>query len=49
MTNLEDWFACLEARNLIAHTYNEELANKVYQQAVRFPLEVGKLLKNVKD
>ncbi|MFH1903669.1 MAG: HI0074 family nucleotidyltransferase substrate-binding subunit [Candidatus Omnitrophota bacterium] len=49
VTNLEDWFAYLEARNLIAHTYNEELANKVYQQAVKFPLEVGNLLKNVKD
>ena len=49
VTNLEDWFAYLEAQNLIAHTYNEELANKVYQQAVKFPLEVGNLLKNVKD
>jgi nucleotidyltransferase substrate binding protein (TIGR01987 family) len=48
ITNLEDWFGYLEARNLIAHTYNEDLADKVYKTAVKFPAEIDKLLKNIK-
>jgi nucleotidyltransferase substrate binding protein (TIGR01987 family) len=45
---LVDWFAYLEARNLISHTYNEKLANKVYRQARKFPLEIDNLLKTIK-
>lgn len=39
------WFDFLEARNLSAHTYKEELAEKVYSVAKAFPAEAGKLLK----
>ena len=46
--NLEDWFGYLEARNLIAHTYNEDLADRVYKTAVKFPAEIDKLLKNIR-
>ena len=49
IANLEDWFGYLEARNLIAHTYNEDLADKVYNTAVKFPVEIDKLLKNIKQ
>ncbi len=45
--NPEDWFEFLEARNLIAHTYNEKLANKVYRKALKFPQEIDGLLKNL--
>jgi nucleotidyltransferase substrate binding protein (TIGR01987 family) len=45
MKNPEVWFEYLEARNLIAHTYNERLADKVYRQAVKFCAEVDNLLK----
>ena len=42
------WFEYLETRNLAVHTYNEKLADKVYQQAVKFPQEIDKLLKQIK-
>jgi len=47
INNPEDWFEFLEARNLIAHTYNEKLANKVYRKASKFPQEIDDLLKNL--
>jgi len=34
--------------SLIAHTYNEELADTVYRVAVKCPAEIDKLLKNIK-
>lgn len=47
INNPEDWFEFLKARNLIAHTYNEKLANKVYRKALKFPQEIDYLLKNL--
>lgn len=41
------WFEYLESRNLIAHTYNEKLANKVYRQAKKFPKEVASIIKKI--
>jgi len=38
------WFEFLEARNLVARTYNEKLANEVYKKAIKFPDEVDSLL-----
>lgn len=46
--NPEKWFEYLEKRNLIDHTYNEQLADQVYQKAVDFPKDVDKLLKDLK-
>lgn len=43
--NLKIWFKYLEARNLIAHTYNEKLADEVYRKAIKFSAEVDSLLK----
>ena len=45
--NLENWFEFLDKRNLIAHTYNESLANEVYKSAISFPSEIDKLLKKI--
>lgn len=49
MENPEEWFEYLEKRNLIAHTYSEQLADQVYQKAVSFPKEVDKLLRLLKN
>ena len=45
--NPEDWFEFLKARNFIAHTYNEKLADKVYRQALKFPKKIDDLLKKL--
>ena len=42
------WFEYLESRNLIAHTYNEELADKVYRQAKKFPKDVDDIIERIK-
>jgi len=44
----ESWFDFLQARNLISHTYNEKLADKVYKEAVQFPKKASQLLKEIK-
>ena len=46
---VEKWFEFLDNRNLIAHTYNEEIADKIYNQAIKFPKEVNTLLKKIKE
>ena len=46
---VEKWFEFLDNRNLIAHTYNEEIADKIYNQAIKFPKEVNILLKKIKE
>ena len=45
--NPEKWFEFLKARNLVAHTYNEKLSDKIYQTALKFPQEVDQLLKKI--
>jgi nucleotidyltransferase substrate binding protein (TIGR01987 family) len=45
--NPETWFAFLRERNLVAHTYNEKLADRIYRQALKFPKEVDKLLAKI--
>lgn len=47
--NPEDWFDYLKARNLIAHTYNEKMADKIYRQAAKFPKEIDDLLEKIKS
>lgn len=47
--NLKKWFLYLDARNLVSHTYNEKLADKVYSHAVKFPSSISDLLKKIKE
>ncbi len=47
--NPKTWLEFLEARNLIAHTYNQRVANKIYKKALKFPQEVENLLKNLES
>ncbi len=42
--DVQRWFDFLDHRNLIAHTYNEELAERVYGKANEFSREVADLL-----
>ncbi len=44
----ENWFVFLEHRNLAAHTYNEMIADRVYEKAVNFPAEIDGLVKKIK-
>jgi nucleotidyltransferase substrate binding protein (TIGR01987 family) len=45
--NPKAWFAFLRERNLVAHTYNEKIADMIYKKALKFPQEVDKLLAKI--
>lgn len=42
--DIEAWFSYLEARNLTTHTYDLEVAEKVYQKAKEFSTALQTLL-----
>ncbi len=44
INNPEVWFKLLKSRNLTTHTYNEDTAEEVYQDAKKFLPEVVKLI-----
>jgi len=41
------WFDYLKARNLVAHTYNQKIADNIYRQALKFPKEIENLLEKI--
>lgn len=43
----EIWFEYLKARNLIAHTYNEKMAERIYKKVLKFPSEIDNLLEKL--
>ncbi|TAN57912.1 nucleotidyltransferase [Patescibacteria group bacterium] len=43
------WFDFLDARNLIAHTYNIKTADKIYKKAAIFRKNAQKLLNELKE
>jgi len=45
----QSWFSYLESRNLIAHTYNEKTADKIYKEIAPFFKSAEKLLEKVKE
>jgi nucleotidyltransferase substrate binding protein (TIGR01987 family) len=45
----EKWFAYYEARNATSHTYNSEIANQVYQNALKFLNDALGLLDELKN
>ncbi len=47
VADVEKWFGFLDNRNLIAHSYNEEIADKIYQEASDFPEYVDNIIQNV--
>lgn len=46
--NIEEWFRFLEKRNLTAHTYNEDVADEVFEAAKIFPTYAKKVLEKLK-
>lgn len=46
--DVEKWFEALEARNLSSHTYDQVLAQKVYEAIKRFSPEFHNLLSKLK-
>lgn len=44
----EVWFGYLDARNLVAHVYNEKIAGQIYKAAKNFPTEARKLAAGLK-
>lgn len=42
--DVQRWFDFLDHRNLVAHTYNQELAERVYDKAGEFFQEVVRLI-----
>lgn len=47
--NPAKWFDFLDARNLIAHTYNEKTADRIYKKTAPFLKNAKKLLKKLKQ
>ena len=45
----QSWFSYLESRNLIAHTYNEKTADKIYKEIAPFFKSAEKLLEKAKE
>jgi nucleotidyltransferase substrate binding protein (TIGR01987 family) len=43
------WFEYSDVRNLVAHTYNQENAEKVFQTAIRFRKEAEYLLRQLEE
>jgi nucleotidyltransferase substrate binding protein (TIGR01987 family) len=44
---IERWFGFLDNRNLISHSYNEKLADKIYKKAGKFSKEVSNLIRKI--
>jgi nucleotidyltransferase substrate binding protein (TIGR01987 family) len=47
ISSVELWFEFQRGRNLTSHTYNEEVAEEVYEIAVRFPHQCQLLIENL--
>ena len=45
---LDTWFEFLKSRNLSVHTYDQRVANEVFESAKKFPPFVDKLLNTLK-
>jgi nucleotidyltransferase substrate binding protein (TIGR01987 family) len=43
------WFEFLEARNLSSHTYKEEIAERVFEQAKKFSIQCENFLKRLES
>lgn len=49
ISDIEPWLEFLKSRNLVTHTYNEDVAIEVFNQAKRFPEFAKEALKRVKE
>lgn len=46
--NPENWFEFMEARNETVHTYNKEIANKIFSGLSSFDREITELVETLK-
>lgn len=49
ITDIDIWFEMLEDRNMTSHTYDQYIANKVYESAKRLPQELKQAIARVRD
>ena len=48
ITDIDIWFEMLEDRNMTSHTYDQYIANKVYESAKRLPQELKNAMVRIK-
>ncbi len=49
ITDIDIWFEMLEDRNMTSHTYDQYIANKVYESAKRLPEELKQAIARISD
>ena len=49
ITDIDIWFEMLEDRNMTSHTYDQYIANKVYESAKRLPQELKQAIARIRD
>ena len=47
LDNIDVWFEMLEDRNMTSHTYDPNIADKVYESAKELPIEARKVLAKI--
>jgi len=47
ITDIDIWFEMLEDRNMTSHTYDQYIANKVYESAKRLPQELKEAIAKI--
>ena len=47
--DIDIWFEMLEDRNMTSHTYDQYIANKVYESAKRLPEELKQAIARISD
>jgi nucleotidyltransferase substrate binding protein (TIGR01987 family) len=47
LEDIDIWFEMLEDRNMTSHTYDPDIADKVYESAKRLPDEIRKVIRNL--
>ena len=47
LDDIDVWFEMLEDRNMTSHTYDPNIADKVYESAKELPVEARKVLAKI--
>lgn len=49
INDIDIWFEMLEDRNMTSHTYDQYIANKVYESAKRLPQELREAIAKIEE
>jgi nucleotidyltransferase substrate binding protein (TIGR01987 family) len=49
ISDIDIWFELLEDRNMTSHTYDQDIANKVYESAKRLPEELKNAIAGISE